>query len=313
MQKFIKSLYYRYKLIHLLILPFKVVFDFFRFRILPDKAFLKKHFRQVHGRELNLENPVLLSEKIQWLKLNDNRPVLTLCADKYKVREYITEKIGSQYLVPLIFETKNPREIVADILPDYPVIIKTNNNSGGNIIVYHKDQTDYPHLHKKLLRLMHQNFYYTTKENQYKNIVPRIVIEKLLFDDQGNLPMDYKFHCFNGKVEFIQLDIDRFTNHKRNFYDVHWKLLPFTWSRHVDGKPIWENSDMKFTAPYSINEMISIAEILAKDFKYVRADLYYHLGKVYFGELTFHHGGGNEIFRPLEYDEIYGQKLQLYN
>jgi hypothetical protein len=287
------------------------LFDIFRFRILPDAAFLKIHYGQVHHKELNLKNPVLLNEKIQWLKLHNDIHLLTMCADKFKVRDYVKNKVGPQYLIPLVYETKDLRTINASTLPDYPVIIKTNHNSGGNIIVRDKTQLDYPQIHKKLKRLLKENFYYTTKENQYKNIERRIIVEKLLVDESGNVPMDYKFHCLNGKVEFIQMDVDRFTNHKRNFYDIHWNLLPFSWCPHIDGKPIWENSDRVFKAPETLSQMIEIAEKLATDFNYVRVDLYYHIGKVYFGELTFHHGGGNEIFNPLEYDEIFGQKLHL--
>ena len=294
-----------------MIFPLKKIYDLIRFIILPDAIFLSLNYKRIHGKTLDIKNPKLLSEKIQWLKLHDRRDILTECADKFKVREYVKNKIGDQYLVPLLYETKFIERISMEILPDFPAIIKTNHNSGGNIIIRNKNEANIKLIKKQLRILLKENFYYTTKEWQYKNIEKRIIVEKLLIDNNGNLPMDYKFHCFNGKVEFIQLDVDRFTNHKRNFYDLNWNLLPFSWCPHKEGIPIWTNSDKEFPAPSSLQEMVHISQTLAVNFIYARIDLYYFSNCIYFGEITFHHGSGNEIFDPLKYDEIYGDRLIL--
>jgi len=303
--------YYKCPVIHVLIFPFKALYDVIRFKIIPDSVFLSLNYKRVHGTRLNLKNPEHLNEKIQWLKLYDRKKILTDCADKYKVRSFVEECIGEAYLIPLVYETKYPKAICKEVLPDFPVIIKTNHNSGGNIIIKNKNQIDYNLLQKQLRRLLREDFYSTTKEWQYKNIERRIIVEKLLIDEKGMLPMDYKFHCFNGKVEFIQLDIDRFTNHKRNFYDVKWNLLPFTWCPFREGIPIWVNSDREFKAPAQLNKMVEISEKLASKFILSRIDLYNFKDKIYFGEITFHHGSGNEIFRPWEYDRIFGQRLNI--
>jgi len=308
---FLEKYYYKNTIIHFLIFPFKAIYDIYRFHIIPDSVFLASHFKKIHGKELNLKNPLTLSEKIQWLKLNERRKILEDCADKFKVRAYVRDCIGEEYLIPLIYESKNPGAICPEILPDFPVIIKTNHNSGGNIIVHDKNQVNFIEIQKRLRILLKENFYYTTKEWQYKNIERRIIVEKLLIDEDGSLPMDYKFHCFNGKVEFIQLDVDRFTNHKRDFYDINWQLLSFSWCPHKDGKAIWEYSDRKLKAPSKLHEMILISEKLSKKFIYSRIDLYFYKEKVYFGEITFHHGSGNEIFNPLKYDKIFGQRLNI--
>ena len=93
------------------------------------------------GKNLSLEDPKTLNEKISWLKLNDRTSLHTLCSDKYAVRQYIIEKIGDDFVVPLFFMTLNYREIILENLPDEPSIINTNHDSGGGIFVYNKNAT----------------------------------------------------------------------------------------------------------------------------------------------------------------------------
>ena len=158
--------------------------------------------------------------------------------------------------------------------------------------------------------MLKKNYYYASKEWQYKNIKPCILAEKLLVSSDGDIPFDYKFHCFHGQVEIIQVDIDRYTNHKRNLYNVTWELLPFTWSIWKNNMPLWTNRK-EIKRPKMLDEMIIAAQRLSTDFKYVRIDLYELNNTIYFGEMTFHHGGGLEIIHPREWDTILGNKLQL--
>ena len=139
---------------------------------------------------------------------------------------------------------------------------------------------------------------------------PVIVAEELLGDEQGQLPCDYKLHCFGGKVETIQVDLDRETDHRRNFYDVDWKLQPFIWTEWEGEKPSWPNG-REVPRPAGLAEMIRVAETLAADFPYARIDLFYCCGQVYFGEITFYHGGAFERFDPPEFDRFFGEKLVL--
>ena len=130
-------------------------------------------------------------------------------------------------------------------------------------------------------------------------------MEKLLLNKKRQIPEDYKFHCFNGKVEFISFHLDRFGDHKTGEFDTKWNLLPFSWAcPSVKGR-----LDKNTPKPQNLNKMIKIAEKLSKDFDYVRVDLYSVDDKIYFGELTFHHGAGFVKILPEEYDLIYGEKL----
>lgn len=280
--------------------------------IIPDRLLAQIKFRWHMGYPLNLKNPITLNEKINWLKLNDRTPLHTICADKYRVREYITEKIGSQYLVPLYFQTFNPQELIPENLPDPPFIIKANHDSSGGIFVRDKGLVDWEMVQKQLSKRLKTNYYHFSREWQYKNIEPRIIVEKLLQDKNGNIPFDYKVHCLNGKVRMISVDMGRGTqNHYRNWYSRTWEREPFKWSSPKGPGKFTDPSDQDVERPKSLEEMIRLSEILAKPFVYVRIDWYDVDNRLYFGEITFHHDGGVRPILPKEWDKTLGEELIL--
>ncbi len=303
MKQFISKIYRNSRLGFTIIQPFKNLHEYLRYAIVSDKKFINQEFEKHLGHKLDLENPKTFNEKLQWLKLNDRTPLHTICADKYKVRDYVVEKIGKEYLIPLVFETKNPRDIIPEKLPDYPVIIKTNHDSSGGVIVRDKSEHNWTYVQNTLAELLSVNYYYRFKEWQYKNIEPRIVVEKLLTDNSGDIPFDYKLHYFNGKLVFTQVDIDRQKDHKRNLYDENWNLLDVQWvykpGNHVE-------------KPKLFDKMIALGEVFAKDFCYIRVDFYHVNDKIYFGELTFHAEAGIGPFVPKQFDEDFGKLLKLH-
>lgn len=303
MKRFISFIYHNTRLGFALIQPFKNVYEYFRFALVSEKKFIYKEFEKNIGFKPNLENPQTFNEKLQWLKLNDRTPLHTICSDKYKVRDYVKAKIGEEYLIPLVFETKNPRDIVPENLPDYPVIIKTNHDSSGGIIVRDKSKHNWINVQNTLRKFLNINYYYRYKEWQYNNIERRIVVEKLLMDKSGDIPFDYKLHFFNGKLEFTQVDIDRQKGHRRNLYDANWNLLGVQWVYKT-------GSDV--VRPKLFDKMIELGEIFAQDFCYLRVDFYHVNDKIYFGELTFHAESGIGAFTPKHYDEDFGKLLKLH-
>jgi hypothetical protein len=192
MKEILKYLYHKTFLGHHIIHVLIKLHTFYIHRVIPEKAFLKRNFRKAYKRELNLEKPETLNEKIVWLKLNDRTPLHTQCADKYAVREYVSAKIGAEYLVPLLYMTKNTNEITPNNLPDFPCIIKTNHDSGVGYFVKKKNDVDWKTVRQSLKKRLKHNYYYGKKEWQYKNIKPCIIVEKLLTDKDGNIPYDYK-------------------------------------------------------------------------------------------------------------------------
>lgn len=290
MGNFVKKIYLKY-------------FYTFRYKLLSDKAFIKKKFKKTFKYELNLENPKTFTEKIQWLKLNNKDCLLTQCADKLAVRNYVKEKIGEKYLVPLIYYTNNVNDINLEKLPNFPVIIKTNNNSGGTIVVVDKNVCNFKEIQKKLKKALKTNFFYVGREWEYKNVKPCIIIEKLLKDDSNNdILNDYKVHCFNGIPQYIQTIFDRNIEMKENWYDTEWNLLNVYY---------FSSLKKQISKPKLLNKLIEIATILSKDFIYVRVDLYISQNKIYFGELTFRPYAGFMKFHPKEFDRILGEKLKL--
>jgi hypothetical protein len=305
----IKYLYKNTKIGYVLIHPLRVIFDFCRFKLIPEKIFTKRKYKKIFGVYPDLMNPKTLNEKIQWLKLNDRTPLHQICADKYRSRQHIKKKIGKKYIVPIVFETKNVKDINPDNLPDYPVAIKTNHDSSGAEIIRDKMEVDYNKLQKKLKRLLKVNWYSQTKEWPYKNIEPRVIVERLLLCDNGKIPYDYKFHCFNGKARVVFVSIDREGKNKRNIYSIDWKPLLFTWAEKE--KNITNIRGEEIPKPPNYAQMVKIAEKLSEEFKYVRIDLYNVDGRIYCGEITFYHGGGFFLITPKEWDKKLGDMLVL--
>ena len=301
MRRFLKYFYHKTTIGHLLLSPIKYLYDIYHRHILPEKLYIKRTFKNVLGYNLNLKNPKTFNEKIQWLQLNNRKLLHTLCTDKYIVRNYVKDKIGEQYLVPLILQTYNPAEIIPENLPDFPCIIKTNHDCGGHIIVKDKFKVNWKNVQNILKKSLKDNFYYRSREWQYKNIEPCIIVEKLLLDNQLNAPFEYRYFCANGKVAFSVI-LDRHANSKIKFYDPNWNIIPYGIQNDIIDRP--KNLSI-------LKKMQSLAEVLAKDFSFVRVDLYNVRRDIYFSELTFSPSAGYEVFDPPKWDRIFGDKLIL--
>lgn len=270
-----------------------------------DKKLIEKQYAALFGHKPDLDNPKTLNEKIQWLKLNDRKDIYTTLADKYAVREWLAERFGAEYLVPLLFSTTNYKDITPGNIPDIPCIIKAAHSSGQNYICRDKNSVDWISLRNMCRMWLNVNYYYNFQEWQYKNIPPRIIIEKLLITNEGKLPNDYKLHFFNGNLGFVYCSIDREGGNFRNIYSPDWKPLYFTWGGHD------EKRGPEITPPESFAAMLEIGSAIAKMFRYVRVDFYNVDGKLYYGEITLHHGSGHNKFTPESYDLYWGEKLDL--
>lgn len=285
---------------------FRKVRDWFRFHLISDEKYLKYQYKKRMGKTLDLEHPTTLNEKIQWIKLYEKDPIRTLCSDKYKVREYIKEKIGEEFLIPLVFHTKDTEDIKPENLPDYPFIIKTNHDSSGGIIVWDKSKMDWEEIRVKLSDLLSKNYYHHGKEWQYKDIEPMIIVEKLLLDKNGKIPNDVKFYCFNGEPKYLFIVKDRHEPETKiiNLMDLKWELQNFRKNKSSTTLIYPE-------PPAALDKMIHIAKILSKDFSFLRVDLYEFNDKIYFGEMTFtpENGFDTRIFE--KWDLKFGQMLDL--
>ncbi|WP_428074354.1 glycosyltransferase [Candidatus Avelusimicrobium aviculae] len=268
-----------------------------------DAKQLQSWFLNMTGRYLNLDHPRTFNEKIQWLKLYDSTPLKTRLADKYLVREWIKEKIGEQYLIPLIGVYDKFDDIDFDKLPNQ-FVIKCNHGSGWNIIVKDKSQLNLAEAKEKIDKWMATD--YSTLwgfELHYRNIVPKIIIEKYI-EEMASALYDYRFFCSYGDVKQIWLDVYSGTpNHKRKIYDRNWNELNITVK--------WPRLETPVEKPQKLADMIHFAEILSKEFSLVRVDFYLINDHIYFGEMTFTSMSGIGLFNPEKEDLKLGNMIKL--
>lgn len=275
-------------------------------RFLPDKSYIKLYYRLRVGRKLNMDNPTTLNEKLQWMKFNYRFPLQTIVSDKYLVRDYVENKIGIEYLIPLYGNWLNFDDIDFDALPDQ-FVLKCNHDSGGLAICKDKKTFYQENAKKKINKSLKDNFFYIGREYQYKNIIPRIICEKFI-SDNGNVPMDYKIYCFNGKPDVILVCKNRFRNDSHRaqylYFDQNWNFVPLN-----KGDELSENPNIE--KPKNLDKMLSIARKLSEDFIFARIDLYNIEGKIYFGEITLTPNSGFDPDITEETDLYFGNKLEI--
>lgn len=286
------------------------VYYFLLYKVPSSRHVVERDFRKRHGYAPNLQTPETMNEKICWMKLYDRKRWYTFYADKYAVRDYIAETFGKQYLVPLLYETKNPCQVTPENIKEFPCIVKANHSSGQYRILRNPATTNWKRLQRDCTYWLSTDYYSVSKEYQYKYIERRIVVERLLQTNDGRIPNDYKLHYVNGKLAFIYVSFDREGGNYRCLYDKDWNKLPFVWVHKSTYRTDLNNVDVP--KPSTLDEMMRMGEEVAKKFpRYVRVDFYDVDGRLYFGEITLHHGSGYDAFFPEEYDKIFGRQLIL--
>lgn len=274
-----------------------------------DEKYAERIYFKTTGKKLDLVDPQRFDEKLWWLKLYNRDPMLTLCSDKHRVREYIKECGLEEILVPQIGVYDNANEIDFSVFTE-ETLLKCNHGSGSNFFIAPNQPVKEKEIRKKLNLALRQKYYRLSREWNYKNIEPKIVADKVLRDKNGNLPYDYRFLCFDGEPKLLILDDqvlrDDGTYNKgypRNVYDIEFQRLPIRITRAV--------SDRVAEKPVNYERMVEIAKILSKPFPHCRVDLYNMDGKIYFGELTFYHAGACNIITPEEWDYKMGSWIDL--
>lgn len=275
-------------------------------RLIPDRIYLQivyfKHFR----RFINFNNPKTFNEKIQWRKLNYRNEEYTKLVDKYRVKQYITKLIGEEYVIPTLGVWNNVDDIDFKSLPE-KFVLKCNNDSGGIVICKNKKDFDEAKAKSFLKERLKNNGYWYGREWPYKNVKPCIIAEKYMEDSISKDIKDYKFFCFNGSMEFFDIDIDRFIEHRANYYDRNGNFLPF-------GKTYCPpDYTKKIEMPKNLDKMIELAETISHNTVLSRIDFYEIDGQVYFGEITFYPGSGFSPFTDEKWDYKLGDMIDLPN
>ena len=271
---------------------------------LDPEQFLRYMYRINVGKELDLKNPVTYTEKLQWLKLYDHRPEYTRMVDKYAVKEYIAEKIGQEYVIPLIGVWDKVEDIDFDKLPRQ-FVLKTTHDSGGIVVCKDKEQLNIPAAKRKLRYFLKRNYYNHNREWPYKNVPHRIIAESYMEDSSQGELRDYKFFTFGGVPKVLYIAQGRGSGGETvaDFFDMDFNHLPFTIDHDMAPVPPEK--------PVNFELMKELAAKLSEGTPQLRVDFYEVNGKVYFGEMTFFHCSGMEAFHPEEWDRTFGDWVIL--
>lgn len=271
-----------------------------------DISYLQKQYFQRTGQSLNLNDPKSFNEKLQWLKVFWRDEHVYQYADKNALSSLLIE-LGFPKIAPRKICTFNSAEEIAfDILPN-SFVLKATHASGYNLMVTDKSKVEENRVQNMFARLLRIRYYALKYEWPYEKITPRILCEPLL-EISPTVPLDYKFHCFNGEVKMVEiLNVINKTSNiyepKEMLVDKNFNILPFSYG--------YKNV-AKYPQPRDFDKMVYYAEALSKPFPYVRVDLLYHtIGDIRLGEFTFFPGAGYDEFEPKCYQYEVGDWLKL--
>lgn len=280
-----------------------------RRRSLSDEEYIKKAFKENTGRALDLEHPKTYNDKLLWLSLHDRDPLKTRCADKVAVRDYLREKGYESILTNLYGVYNHTSEIEWDKMPQR-FFVKTNHDSGTYALIDKNDPFSIQEL-KRIEMALNRNYYFESREWQYKDIKPRVLCEEVIVSDNPAGLIDYRFYCFRGQIGFIAVDIGTTNSEgkhsyvaRRNIYDSDFKIVNAKLKREHFKPELVKK-------PVNFEEMKNIAETLSTDFRHVRVDLYNVNGRIIFGELTFCNAGGMQLLEPEEFNIKIGSMIQI--
>lgn len=272
--------------------------------ILSDKTFIKKMYKERMGKEIDLSNPKTFCEKQNWLKLYDRKPIYTVMVDKYLARDFVAERIGKDYLVPLLGVWDNADEIDFSLLPD-KFVLKCNHNSDVTICT-DKSSLNEEETKKKLNEQLRVDYFVRKREWPYKNVTRKIICEKYMENTDGTEPLEYKVFCFNGVARYVLVIANRFSNKEitMDTYDLNWKYTDL-----VNGD--CAQAGNLFDKPTFLDEIKNISETLSENVPFLRVDFNFWNQKLYFGEMTFFDSAGFEHYKPEQWDRILGELITL--
>lgn len=275
--------------------------------LFPDKFYLQLIYRLRMGEKLHLDNSRKFTEKIQWLKLYNRKPEYTMMVDKYAVKDYVENIIGKEHIIPTLGVWDRVEDIDWNSLPNRFVLKTTHGGGGGGVFIC-KDKTslNVRAVSSKLRKAMKSNIAGGYGEKPYEKVPKRIIAEEFMEDPNQDDLVDYKFFCFNGVPTYCQVIANRRTKETIDFFDMEWNHQEF-----CGFNPKCSNAERPEPKLAKLAQMVKISENLSKDIPFLRVDLYYINGNVYFGELTFFPASGYGVFTPEGWNEKLGSMLSL--
>lgn len=276
------------------------------FRLMPDSMYLKIIYKRNMKKRLDLKFPKTFNEKLQWLKLNDRKPLYTTMVDKHEAKRYVADRIGNAHIIPTFGIWEKFDDIDFDALPNQ-FVLKCTHDSGGLVIVKDKSELDKEAAKKKINKSLARNYYWSGREWPYKSVTPRIIAEQYMEDEEnkGDLS-DYKIHCFDGEPKVIQVITNRFSEEGmiNDHYYPSWEKLDLVRGHYSVG-------NKSIPCPAELAEMLELARKLSAGIPYLRTDFYIVNHQIYFGELTFFPASGFRAFTPEKWDRIWGDWIKV--
>jgi hypothetical protein len=268
---------------------------------LPDYAAVNLMYFRCFRRLPNLRHPRTFNEKIAWRKLYQHNPQFPIFADKIAVKAEIARLIGEQHIIETLWVGNNPEDIPFDGLKP-PYVIKVNHGSGGNVFIRKVQDIKRDEIVASMRQQLGVSYGHIAREWGYLGIPHKVLVERMVEMPGCEVPEDYRFFTYHGRVHFIQVDCDRFGGHKRNLYDREWNLLPVK-REHTTSEPV--------SKPVNLGQMINLAEKIGAQFDFARVDLYSPPQGILFGEVTFSPEGGHGAFIPEDWDNKFGEPWKI--
>lgn len=279
------------------------VHDFFWYHLLPDGWYYRIKYKRETGRPLHLKHPHTLNEKMQWLKMYYRLPIMPLLADKFKVKEYIGQFIGKQYVIPTIGVWESFEQIDWNSLPDQ-FVLKCNHSSAANLFCSNKQNLDFRDAKRRFKRWMRNYYYDENKQWAYKDIKPLIMAEPYLKNADGTEIVDYKFYIYGGELMYFMFSLGEASHHVRNVkFSPQKELIDY----HFKSECQLSMDEIKL--PNNIDEMITLAQKVGKSFRHLRLDMFSIEGRIYIGEFTFYSNGGFINIIDEDYSQMLADKI----
>ena len=273
-------------------------------RVFPSKLYLSIRYRLIFGRWIDWDNPRYFTEKLQWLKLYYYGEKEAHLVDKVKSKDYVSQCVGEQYVLPLIGAWESAKDIPFGTLPK-EYVLKCNHDCGSVFFCKEEQPINEKIVRKDVSRRLRKNYYWSARETPYKYVKPLVFAEPLMKSSVDKEIYDYKFFCFDGEPKLFKIDFNRFVEFHSNYYDMDGHILPFGVLPTV---PVYSKS---LPIPENLSEMIDIARKLSQGLPFARVDLYNPDGKIIVGEITLFPTAGFKRFTDDEWDLRIGSMLNL--
>ena len=270
--------------------------------MLPDYAAVNLMYCATFRRLPNLRHPRTFSEKVAWRKLYQRNPEFSVYSDKAAVKGKMAKLVGEQHIIETLWVGSDPEDIPFDSLTP-PYVIKVNHSSGANVFVRGAQDVKREMIVASMRERLAFSNGHRLREWGYLGIPRKVMVERMVETPSGDVPEDYKFFVYHGRVHFVHFDCDRFREHKRNLYDRDWNLLP--------AKLGYPQTSVPVSKPANLAQMINLAEKIGAQFDFVRVDLYSPPQGILFGEVTFYPDAGLQAFTPKEWDNKFGEPWKI--